>query len=49
VRPLALLRSGTHLDHGGNVELLHQVLKADRRLRADAGILRPEQVFKPLR
>ena len=48
-RPLALLRSGAHLDHGGDIELLHQVLEADRRLRAHAGILRADEIFKPLR
>jgi hypothetical protein len=48
-RTLPLLRPSSHLDHGGNVELLHQVLKAHRRLRAHGRILRPDQVFQPLR
>jgi len=45
-RALAILRSGAHLDHGGDVELLHQVLEADGGLRADGGILRPDELFK---
>jgi len=38
-----------HLDHGGNVKLLHQVFEVDGRLRAHGGVLRPHQVFEPLR
>ena len=48
-RTLALLRARPHLDHGGDVELLHQVFEADRRLRAHGGVLRPDHLFKPLR
>jgi len=39
----------THLDHRGNIELLYQVLKPDRRLRSHAWILRADQIFKALR
>ena len=44
-RTLALLRAGAHLNHRGDIELLHQMLEADRRLRAHGGILRADQVF----
>ena len=42
---MVLLGARTHLNHGRNIELLHQVLKADRRLCTHGGILRPDQVF----
>ncbi len=48
-RTLALLCAGAHLNHGGDIKLLHQVFKTHRWLRAHGGVLRPHQVFKPLR
>jgi hypothetical protein len=46
---LALLCARAHLDHRGDVKLLHQMLEADRRLRAHGGVLRPHHLFQPLR
>ncbi len=48
-RALAFLCSRSHLDHGGNVELLHQVFEGYGRLCADGGILCADDLFQPLR
>ncbi len=48
-RALALLGPGPHLDHRRNVQLLDQVLKAHRWLSPKGRVLRPDQVFQPLR
>ena len=48
-RPLALLRARAHLQHRGQIKLLHQMFESHRRLRARRGILRADQVFEPLR
>src|SRR5690348_12183763 len=41
-RPLSFLCSRAHLDHGGDVELLHEGIEGDRRWSARTGILRAD-------
>ena len=45
---LALLGTGSHLDHGGDIELLHQVFEGNGGLRADGRILGADDVFEAL-
>ncbi len=49
LRTLSLLRARPHLNHRGDVKLLHQVLEADLRRRAHGGVLRPHHLLQPLR